>query len=350
MADISIIIPTYNVENFIEESLDSIKNQTFSGEIEIILIDDCSTDRTREVITNYKHAHPDLQIHVLHQERNMKQGTARNRGLDIAEGEYIIFLDADDFLNAHFLEKMYTKAQATSCDMVVCDWSYYYADRGFVHKNNDGFMSTEFLSAMECERLLEAKTYFTVNKLYKRSFLLSKGIRYGEGYIYEDYEFYMETAIKANSVFIIPEPLYYVRINEQSTTKSNRKTMLHIESLVKAVEHTVDKFQPRKKESYFYLYKYLVKKTMNYLHHRAPAKQKKQTLKRILLILNEKNTDYHVPKGLSPLFHLYFYKKYVQQQKILSIIFVDWLHRNGYLKPIFSKVVKMKSLLKNSRG
>lgn len=347
--DISVIIPTYNVEPFIKETLLSIKKQVFSGSVEIILVDDCSTDNTLEIIDAFQASNKELTIRIFHQDKNMRQGAARNRGLLSANGEYVLFLDADDFLNPQAFKKMHDVAKDNDLDMVMCDWSYFYTDRGVVEKKKDKFMLNEYLNDAECERLLEAKTYFTVNKLYNRQFLLRNSILYGEGYIYEDYEFYSETAQKASKIGILPEVLYYVRFNEQSTTKLNRNTMIHIDSLLLAVQHTIDKFKPRRKESYYYLYKYLVKKTMNYLHHRAPKGQKIKTLKRILFILNKKKTDYFVPKGLSPLFHLYFGKELVQKERILLLIFVDWLHRKRYLRPIFSKVIRIKNFLKRNK-
>ncbi|MEW9502878.1 bifunctional glycosyltransferase/CDP-glycerol:glycerophosphate glycerophosphotransferase [Jeotgalibacillus marinus] len=343
--DISVIIPTYNVERFIEEALFSIVDQTFKGKVEIIIIDDCSTDNTLEIIEDFKKNHRDFPIQIFEQEKNMRQGTARNRGLRIAKGKYVFFVDGDDFLDLNTLETMFHKAEGMSCDFVVCDWAYYYEDRGLVYVNNDKFLFTDLLQEEKCESLLAATTYFSVNKLYNREFLLQNEIKYGEGYIYEDFEFYVEVAQKANKVGIVQNPYYRVRVNEFSTTKTDRKTMIHIESLIKSVENTVRKFEPRSNASFYQLYKYIIKKTMAYVKHRAPFGQKRKTVKRIVSILNKKSRDYPVPRKVVPLYYFYFKRKYVQNNKINRIFLIDMMHRKGYLEPLVSITSKFKHTL-----
>ena len=346
--DISVIIPVYNTEMFIREALDSVLHQTFKGRVEIIVIDDCSTDGTVAVLEQYKQEHPECRMEILLQEKNMRQGTARNRGIKQACGKYVFFLDGDDTLDLLAFEKMFAEAEKGMCDFVVCDWVFSYEDKGLVYVNTDRFLYTEHLEGEQCEILLEAATYFTVNKLYKRSFLMDQQIFYGEGYIYEDYEFYAETAQKANKIGIVPNPFYHVRINEYSTTKSNRRTKVHIESLIKAVEATIRKFEPRGEESYYHLYKYIMKKTMSYIRERAPIGYKRKTLKTILHILNKKNRDYYVPRNVVPLFYFFFRRKYVQNSRVNRIILVDHLHARGKLAPLFSKTMDIKArILKN---
>ncbi|MEW5568639.1 bifunctional glycosyltransferase/CDP-glycerol:glycerophosphate glycerophosphotransferase [Rossellomorea marisflavi] len=346
--EITVIIPTYNVAKYIGEALESVVNQTFKGNVEILLIDDCSTDETPSILEDYKNDHPDRAITVLHQETNARQGTARNRGLGIAQGKYVFFLDGDDTIDPNTFEKMIEKAEGAQCDFVMCDWVYAYEDRKLMYVNYDRFLTNEYLEGEYCERLLEAATYFTVNKLYNREFLLKHGITYGEGYIYEDYEFYVEVAQRAEKIGIVSNPFYHVRVNEDSTTKKDRKTTIHIDSLVKAVEATITKFDPRWEQSYYHLYKYIVKKTMNYIRERAPMGQKRKTIKKVLTILNRKRTDYYVPRDVVPLFYFYFRRKYVQNSKFNQLILIDDLHHKGQLTPLFRKAMKAKeTMLKN---
>lgn len=349
--DISIIIPTYNVEQFIIETLDSIKKQTFKGIVEIIIIDDCSTDNTLKVAEQYKKNHPELSIRILQQEKNMRQGTARNRGVREAKGKYIFFVDSDDFLHEEALEKMFAKAEEKQYDFVVCDWIYHFEKRGLVYVNFDEFMTYNEFFGADCERLLEAVTYFTVNKLYNKQFLLENNIQYGEGYIYEDFEFYMEVAIKANKIAIIHNPLYIVRVNEFSTTKTNRESLIHVQSLEKAVTATLSKFEPRRPESYFYLYKYLFRKSLNYLWDRAPKGYRKKSLKNILQLMNNKKSDYVIPKrGVTPLNKIYFKKKLIQKEKINTILLLDTLYNNVKIKRIGKKALQYKKLLLNKNA
>lgn len=341
--DISIITPTFNVEQFIIDTLNSIKKQTFKGSVEILIIDDCSQDNTVQVVEQYQKENPELFIRILKQEKNNRQGAARNRGVLEANGKYIFFLDGDDFLHEEALEKMFAKAEEKQYDFVVCDWIYHFENRGLVYVNFDEFMTYNEYFGKDCERLLEAVTYFSVNKLYNRQFLLENNIRYGEGYIYEDFEFYMEVATKANKIAIVHNPYYIVRVNEFSTTKMNRKSLIHIESLEKAVTSTISKFHPRREESYFFLYKYLFRKSLNYLWDRAPKSYRRKTLKRILQLLNSKKTDYIIPnRGVTPLNKIYFKKKLVQKEKVNAILLIDALYNNKKVKKFGMKLLQMK--------
>jgi CDP-glycerol glycerophosphotransferase len=340
--DISVIIPTYNAEKYITHALDSVVNQNFTGSIEIILIDDCSTDNTPNIIKEYKEFHSDVNINIFFQEKNMRQGTARNRGLNEAKGKYIFFLDGDDFLDCNAFEKMFARAEEKSCDFVLCDWAYYYEDKGLVYVNNDLFVSKDFLFGPECEDLYQAGTYFTVNKLYNKDFLLKNNIRYGEGYIYEDFEFYVKVAQYAEVIGIVQNPYYRVRVNEHSTTKTDTKSKNHIESFLKAVQNSMVDFAPRGKYSYYQLNKHLIQKAIYYSENRAPFGYKKKTLRSVLEILNNKNKKYKVPENVITLNHFYFRRKLVQRGKVNSILFVHWLQKKKKLEPLFQFARKQK--------
>lgn len=345
--DITVVIPTYNVEMYILDALDSVVKQNFNGEIEVILIDDCSSDGTINTIQKFMEENTETNIKLLIQEKNMRQGTARNRGIKEATGKYIFFLDGDDFLDRDALQKMYNRAEERFCDFVVCDWVYYYQDKGLVYVNNDSFLINEFLIGEECEELYKAATFFTVNKLYNKDFLLRNNIRYGEGYIYEDFEFYVKVAQYAETVGIVHNPYYRVRVNEHSTTKTDTKSTVHIESYLRAVRSSLESFEPRAKHSYYHLYKHLISKTLYYARTRAPFGYKRTTLKKVLSILNSKKNDYAVPKNVIPLYHFYFRRKYVQKSKVNLILLVDWLQRKGKLAPLLKHARRLKQKIVN---
>ena len=344
--DISVIIPTYNVERFIISALNSVRDQNFNGKVEIIVVDDCSTDNTVNVVNSYIVSNSNLDIKVLHQPKNNRQGAARNRGLKEARGEYVFFLDGDDMIDPGTFQKMYEKAKSDAYDFVVCDWAYIYADKEdeIIYVNNDLFMFKDHLINEQCEELLHAQVYFTVNKLYKRDFLINNDIWYGEGYIYEDFEFYVKAAQCANLVGIVPNPLYKVRLNEFSTTKTQKNTTLHIESFIKAVQSTINGFQPRAADSVYHLYKHLIFKTLYYSSTRAPRGYRRKTLRSVLKILNSKHKDYAVPHNITLFNSLLFKRRLVQKGKNNTIIFIYILHRKGYLMRLFSIVKFIKFL------
>ena len=347
--DLSVIIPIYNVERYIIETLTSISEQTFKGKIEVIVIDDCSTDGSVGLVQEFIKQNPQIEINFIQQEKNMRQGTARNLGISVAKGKYVFFLDGDDFLDPITFEKLFNKAEENECDFVICDWSYYYEDKGKVYVNIDSFMFKDLLVGKETELLFNAETYFTVNKLYNKEFLLSNNIRYGEGYIYEDFEFYIQVAQFANRIGVVQNPLYRVRVNEHSTTKTNTQSKLHVDSLVLAVENTLNRFKPKAELSYYNVYKYLMKKTLAYVDQRAPKRYRKGTLRKVIQLLNDKKMDYEIPKNVVPLYHFLFRRKYIQKSRVNLILFVWFLYKKGKLTSTLNFAKKVKWKIYNSK-
>ncbi|MFB9974388.1 CDP-glycerol glycerophosphotransferase family protein [Allobacillus sp. GCM10007489] len=343
--DISVIIPVHNAPIYIEEAINSVNKQNFFGDVEIIVIDDCSTDNTVSSIKRIMKSSR-FPIKLIELEQNMKQGAARNKGLSIAKGKYVFFLDSDDFIHEDCLNDLFEEGELFDHDFVMCDWAYSYEDRGIVYANFDSFLREKRLYEKDCERLLEAITFFTVNKLYNKDFLQKNHISYGEGYIYEDYEFYVNTTINARSIGVISNPYYFVRFHDNSTTKISRKTTIHIDSFVRAVEATLLDFEPRKEISYYHLYKHLLRKALNYSNNRAPFGKKIPTIKKVIKLLNNKKVDYIVPKNIVLHNHLYFRRAYVQRGQILKILIVDWLHRKKKLNKVFYKYKAFRDRVK----
>ena len=118
MSKVSIIIPVYNVEKFLKQCLDSVINQTLQ-DVEIICIDDCSTDNSLQILKEY--ASKDNRIRIIEQKINQGQGVARNEAIKIATGEYIGFVDPDDWIELDMYEKMYNKAKTHDTDIVICN-------------------------------------------------------------------------------------------------------------------------------------------------------------------------------------------------------------------------------------
>lgn len=133
MPKISVIIPVYNVENYLRECLDSIINQTFK-DIEIICVDDCSTDNSLDILNEY--AQKDNRIKVFEQKENSGQGAARNFGISIAQGEYITFVDPDDYIESTMYEKMYNQAKTLNSEIVMCDVQKFFETSGNIKLYN----------------------------------------------------------------------------------------------------------------------------------------------------------------------------------------------------------------------
>ena len=213
---ISVIVPIYQVEAYLEECLDSILNQTYH-QLEIILIDDGSPDRCGEICDRY--ASRDSRIKVIHQS-NQGLSAARNAGMDMATGEYISFIDSDDYIAPHFYEKLlegfkeHPEAKVTACQ---------------VFKNEDGKITPLICNRRHqfptihtsrwCQDAILGKTYVNVwNKLYQAELL--KEIRFRKGRIVEDVLFmsdFLPICINQQALLLLlPDYLYYYRIRQGS--------------------------------------------------------------------------------------------------------------------------------------
>lgn len=215
---ISVIIPVYNVEKYLRRCLDSVIAQTYQN-LEIICVDDGSIDDSEKICDQY--AVRDARIKVIHQE-NQGLSAARNRGLDAAEGEYIAFVDSDDYILEGMYKKMLDKLLDYSVDLCVCQWQYEFSDgRQVVKKKNIDPTIYGCKTSLEFARFLYRGNYengvvvAAWNKLYRRA-LLDK-IRF-EGRIHEDEAFCGRIMAKNISVYVMEEQFYVYAQNGDSLT------------------------------------------------------------------------------------------------------------------------------------
>lgn len=179
MPKVSIIVPIYNVEKYIERCIDSIINQTLK-DIEIILVDDGSTDRSGEIADDY--AKKDSRIIVIHKE-NEGQGAARNIGIDIAKGEYIGFIDSDDWIDINMYERMYYSVKESKSDIGVCsrkifDNNYKLGSIRSVEENFEYLLNENTIINYIINHLFYPHTVSSCNKLYAREVIKKNGIRF----------------------------------------------------------------------------------------------------------------------------------------------------------------------------
>lgn len=210
MLKVSIIVPAYNVESYISRCLDSLIKQTLK-ELEIIVIDDGSTDRTLEIIKAYNKL--DSRIKVIEQ-TNQKQGAARNRGLEIAKGEFIGFVDSDDWVDFDYFEKMYNAAVKHNVNIAAANATRDYKRRIKNHL-----------------KLLQEQTFYGVNNIVKAiknnfvvhskifRFDLIKELRFLEGVFYEDAPYAIRAIHMSNSLVTVPDTTYHYFSNPKSTIK-----------------------------------------------------------------------------------------------------------------------------------
>ena len=212
MPKVSVIIPVYNTEKYLRKCLDSVCNQTLS-DIEIICINDRSLDSSFEILKEF--AQQDDRIKLLDFKENKGAAAARNAGLAEVQGEYVGFVDSDDFIDFDFYEKLYTKAKETSAD----------AATGNVYNYNPQTQETylsEFYNMND--KIRENKAYFHygfTSAIYSRQLLAQNNIKFPEGIVYfEDPYFSVQVLLNLKNIVIVDDAKYFYTDISQSISRS----------------------------------------------------------------------------------------------------------------------------------
>ena len=201
---VSVIVPVYNVEKYLDECLSSLVNQTLS-DIEIIVVNDGTKDNSQSIIDHYVKQYPNKVISLI--KENGGLGDARNYGIPYAKGEYIGFVDSDDIVHLEMYEKMFNKAKLEDSDLILCDLEYFYetsnekmVKEGLVQIENMDVNKTVFLSPL-----------FAWNKLYRKSLFIESGLKYPIGLWYEDIPVTVPFFTLAKKISYVHETLIYYR-------------------------------------------------------------------------------------------------------------------------------------------
>lgn len=220
---ISIIIPCYNAEKYLRECLDSVINQTFPiAQMEIILINDASTDGTSNIIKEYESRFTE-QILVIELEENVGQGAGRNIGMQYMSGKYVMFVDADDKLKENMIQSLFEKAEFYNCEIAECGYTMFSEGGGIrCFEKEDGYFN--LLENEELRRyILKWGSYNAPwAKLYKTEFLLENQIFFPEHIFMEDIAFHQICMMTAKKVVMIAEGLYLYRHNLEGIMHSPR--------------------------------------------------------------------------------------------------------------------------------
>lgn len=219
---VSIIVPIYNVEPYIEECLQSVMRQTYSGMIECILVDDCGTDNSMEIAERLIGVYDGpIDFKVLHHEQNRGLSAARNTGIDAACGEYVYFLDSDDWISDDCIEKLAQPLGRKQYDYVIGHFavdgkdSFLACPEGEYHKK--GLKPNKGDGA-------QAAVW---NRLFRKTFLVDNQLYFEVGKVQEDSIFAFDLACVEREYYIVDSITYYYRIRENSiTTNKDQFTKL----------------------------------------------------------------------------------------------------------------------------
>lgn len=216
MCKVSVVIPVYNAEKYLRECLESIRNQSLK-DIQVIMVDDGSTDKSVDILQDYVNI--DERFYLI-QQRNLYAGNARNKGMEVARGEYIIFLDSDDIFETTMLEEMYYSAFTNDVDIVLCD-AYFFDNVTKEIQEPSWILKTEYIpnntsifSYKEIpERIFQVTSAVPWNKLYRRTFIENNRLRFQGTKRCNDEYFVSMTLVLANNICVVNKRFVNYRTN-----------------------------------------------------------------------------------------------------------------------------------------
>lgn len=224
---VSVIIPAYNAEDYISQCLSSVLSQTLS-DIEVIVVDDGSTDRTASIVEELTHR--DGRIRLIRQE-NQCAGVARNKGMEAAEGKYLYFLDADDWIELDSLEKLCSSAESLGSDIVVA------RSEGFDNQTGETWLIDYALNGVPFDTLIRPSFYadrlfqrfmgWPWDKLYRAEFIQSSGLLFQPLRTTNDAYFVLCSLMLAGGVSCVDKVLFHHRANNRKSLEGTRSKSWH---------------------------------------------------------------------------------------------------------------------------
>ena len=296
MVKVSVIVPVYNVYEYLDKCLNSLVNQTLK-DIEIIVVNDGSPDNSKEIISRYAKEYPN-KIKAYKKE-NGGLSDARNYGIKKATGEYIAFVDSDDYVDINMYEKMYNKAKSGNFDMVVCDLNYVYEDkivRAYSNIKND---TTNIKKAM-------LNIYPAAwNKIFKRKFF--SNVEFKKKIWFEDVEFLYRLLPQIKTIGSLAEPFYqYVQREGSITRKQDMRIYNYIDNLNGVIAYYEDnnlylKYQKELEYVYVrYMYATFIKQATNFDkdEYSKAVNKAQENVKNNFPKYYKNSYFYQTPKGL----------------------------------------------------
>lgn len=280
---ISIIVPVFNVENYIRESLESIVRQKIGlDNLEVIMVDDCSTDKSGEIIDEYSNKYHNFNsIHL--PENNGTCGKARNVGIKYSTGDYIMFLDSDDYYTDDACEVLYNKIQETQVDIVFSKYIRLTdkTENMPVYPFFNGYEEIKLDSIEDNLQILKlAPSIWT--KIYRRDFIIENNLEFSEDILAEDLVFVVKSFLKAKGIIFLNNHFsYYYRIRneDEESSLSNNLTTENIFKMINGYYETYDALKANKRENFFpYIFEGHLKYWLSCFVFSATSKSEKKDL------------------------------------------------------------------------
>lgn len=298
MIKVSIIVPFYNVENYIEKCLQSLVNQTLE-DIEILLVNDGSQDSSETIAKQLVEKYPNKIIYL--EKENGGLSDARNYAIPYAKGEYIAFLDSDDYVETNMYEEMYHKAKQEDLDYVECDFLWEYPDKTLESKGK------QYSNKKEMFLYTRVVAW---NKLIKREIVQNNHLEFPKGYRYEDVEFFYKLLPFIHHYGIVQKPfIHYVQRENSISNVQNTRTKEMIDVLAHVITYykTNNLFEEYKEEIEYIYARYILCSSMLRMVMIQDKKERKEIIQFAWKSLNTqfpnwKKNLYLKDKGLKNLY------------------------------------------------
>lgn len=328
---VSIIVPAYNVEKYLDETMKSIINQDFSG-YEVILINDGSKDNTQKIIDKYQHQYPKM-IHAYMQE-NCGQSATRNRALEYVNGEYIAFVDADDILCPDYLKTLYEACKKQNADIAIGGYVKFVSGSDkIVYSRNAEKWDVEFDHGLH-----HVFQYSPCGKLFSTDFIRNHKFYFSVGEQLEDGPYGVMTHIVADKVAVLDYQGYRYRIHEESTMGNVRKKQARPKVPYNGIETAIKKVREFKTEKkYDEVLEYCIIKVLAGLTTSMYKSCDKQTRKELCEYCYRILNQYFPNAKKNPYIKVFKLKKLPFVHKVAVRMFM-WAYRLHILYP-FSVIV-----------
>lgn len=310
MKDISIVVPIYNAEKYLKKCIDSIVGQT-KKELEIILINDGSTDNSHDIISSYLN---DKRI-VYIKNKNKGIGKTRNEGIKKATGKYLLFVDSDDYLRIDACELLYKKAVKEKSDIVIYDSITIKSSK----EEKSIIPSFTKTSLKKNPSLLNKVNLAPWNKLYKTSLIKNEKITFVENLKYEDAPFVVEALDKAKSISKLDECLYYYLVHAGSETTIRNEKTFDIFSIVELIRVYCGDKDYLKEECDFLIVRILTNYNIQQ-RYQSDSKVAKRFLEMSFSYLEKHVPDYQLNKYYQ---NRSKFKKIIEKNKRLTSLYCN---------------------------
>ncbi|MBR6637233.1 MAG: glycosyltransferase [Lachnospiraceae bacterium] len=291
---VSVIVPVYNTEPYLRKCLDSLVFQTLE-EVEIVAVNDGSPDNSKAILEEYKERFPE-KMQVIHKE-NGGQASARNLALQVCRGEYIGFLDSDDFVHEDMFEKLYNAAAEKNADYAACG----YTD--ITYEGEKVVVLQDYVASRVAKQTRDMFFGAHVSPflhIYKRSIINEAQVTFPEGYIYEDTAFYLNLVPYIHELAVVEEPLAVrLRRSNSTTTTFKKERIRHIMPVLK---NSIDYYKANgfwdeyKDELEYFCVRVLLCSSMQRISRLAKFKDAKDLARETLSFIKEHFTNYRKNK------------------------------------------------------